>query len=74
MTTATPAQPLVRVVKGGSVLDEELAALTAVLLSRAAAADPQDDGEPAAESVSVVPLWERPGPRTSYRSPVSWRN
>ncbi|MEV0524322.1 acyl-CoA carboxylase subunit epsilon [Streptomyces sp. NPDC050439] len=74
MTTATPAQPLVRVVKGGSVLDEELAALTAVLLSRAAAAGPQDGDETAAESVSVVPLWERPGPQSPYRSPLSWRN
>lgn len=74
MTTASPAQPLVRVVKGGDVPDEELAALTAVLLSRAAAAGPLDGDEPGTESVSVVPLWERPGPQTSYRSPVSWRN
>ncbi|MGW7608708.1 acyl-CoA carboxylase epsilon subunit [Streptomyces sp. NPDC054766] len=66
MTTATEAaSPLVRVVKGGDVLPEELAALTAVLLARATTAG----DEP--RTTSVVPLWDRPA---SYRSPVSWRN
>ncbi|WNM31303.1 acyl-CoA carboxylase subunit epsilon [Streptomyces sp. Li-HN-5-11] len=69
-TTAAP-QPVVRVVRGGELPAEELAALTAVLLSRAAAA-PSDGPEPA--MTSVVPLWERPGARASYRSPVSWRD
>ncbi|MEV8038109.1 acyl-CoA carboxylase epsilon subunit [Streptomyces sp. NPDC086182] len=67
MTTATEeASPLVRVVKGGDVLPEELAALTAVLLARATTA-----GDEPRTTTSVVPLWDRPA---SYRSPVSWRN
>jgi hypothetical protein len=74
MTTGTRAQALVRVVKGGDILDEELAALTAVLLSRAGAAEQQDGEEPGTEPVSVVPLWERPGPQAPYRSPISWRD
>ncbi|MEU5256520.1 acyl-CoA carboxylase subunit epsilon [Streptomyces longwoodensis] len=68
--TGRPAAPLVRVVRGGALPAEELAALTAVLLSRAAALTA---GEP--EPVTVVPLWEGPGARsTPYRSPVSWRD
>ncbi|MFI0965101.1 acyl-CoA carboxylase subunit epsilon [Streptomyces sp. NPDC021080] len=66
MTTAAETdQPLVRVIRGGDILPEELAALTAVLLTRAAAA-PDDPG-----TGPVVPLWDRPTP---YRSPASWRN
>ncbi|WP_028801924.1 acyl-CoA carboxylase epsilon subunit [Streptomyces sp. 142MFCol3.1] len=65
MTTATEtAAPLVRVVRGGALPAEELAALTAVLLARAAPA--ADEAPPA----PVVPLWDRPAP---YRSPQSWR-
>ncbi|MER6633717.1 acyl-CoA carboxylase subunit epsilon [Streptomyces sp. NPDC000987] len=56
--------PLVRVVRGGELGAEELAALTAVLLSRAAAARHHEH-----ETVQVLPLWER-----AYRSPVSWRD
>ncbi|MEU5096983.1 acyl-CoA carboxylase subunit epsilon [Streptomyces sp. NPDC020996] len=58
--------PLVRVVRGGELGAEELAALTAVLLSRAAAAHHDEH-----ETVQVVPLWER---AAVYRSPVSWRD
>ncbi|MEU6275191.1 acyl-CoA carboxylase subunit epsilon [Streptomyces populi] len=66
MTIATEtAPPLVRVIRGGDLLPEELAALTAVLLTRAAAA-PDDPG-----TGPVLPLWDRPTP---YRSPVSWHN
>jgi hypothetical protein len=69
MPTATEAAPpLVRVVKGGEIPAEELAALTAVLLARAATAT--KESKPA----TVVPLWERPLPTTRYRSPLSWRN
>ncbi|MFI1002061.1 acyl-CoA carboxylase subunit epsilon [Streptomyces galbus] len=70
--TARPGAPLVRVVRGGALPVEELAALTAVLLSRAAALTA---AEPRPEPVTVVPLWEGPGARsTPYRSPVSWRD
>ncbi|WP_168218186.1 acyl-CoA carboxylase subunit epsilon [Streptomyces lasalocidi] len=70
--TGRPGAPLVRVVRGGALPAEELAALTAVLLSRAAALTA---GEPQEEPVNVVPLWEGPGARTTpYRSPVSWRD
>ncbi|MFF6994928.1 acyl-CoA carboxylase epsilon subunit [Streptomyces sp. NPDC008313] len=75
MTTAAQAPPLVRVVRGGDIADDELAALTAVLLSRAAAAPPRPDTAPdtAPGEVSVVPLWERPAAGVPYRSPLSWR-
>ncbi|GGN92696.1 hypothetical protein GCM10011579_090810 [Streptomyces albiflavescens] len=69
MTTATEAAPpLVRVVKGGEIPAEELAALTAVLLARAATAT--EESTP----TTVVPLWDRPVRTTPYRSPLSWRN
>lgn len=65
-----PGTPLVRVVRGGEPPAEELAALTAVLLTHVAAR--ADGGQPE-EPASVVPLWEQRGPGTGYRSPVSWR-
>ncbi|MFF1450240.1 acyl-CoA carboxylase epsilon subunit [Streptomyces sp. NPDC058274] len=68
MTTAAEELPVVRVVRGGELPEEGLAALTAVLLARAAAVAAE------AESVDVVPLWERPTPVVPYRSPHSWRN
>ncbi|MHB9854590.1 acyl-CoA carboxylase epsilon subunit [Streptomyces sp. Tue6028] len=69
MTTATEtAAPLVRVVRGGALPAEELAALTAVLLARAT---PAADEAPPAQAAPVVPLWDRPAP---YRSPQSWRS
>ena len=70
MTTAIApsADPLVRVVKG-RLADEELAALTAVLLARAAATSghsPKLGRAPA--------RWQRPERRPDYRSPVSWHS
>ncbi|WP_217166243.1 acyl-CoA carboxylase epsilon subunit [Streptomyces sp. AC512_CC834] len=79
MTTAAQAPPLVRVVRGGDIADEELAALTAVLLSRATATPPHPDTTPdpapdiAPRETSVVPLWDRPAAGMPYRSPLSWR-
>ncbi|MFJ9568717.1 acyl-CoA carboxylase subunit epsilon [Streptomyces bacillaris] len=51
---------------------EELAALTAVLLSRAAAAgaDP-DDGPPRHRAAA---RWRRPERATAYGAPRSWRS
>jgi len=69
MTTATePAQPLVRVIKGGDLPTEDLAALTAVLLSRTTPITTEP------KPTAVIPLWKRPGPTAPYRSPHSWRN
>ncbi|MFC7220695.1 acyl-CoA carboxylase epsilon subunit [Streptomyces polyrhachis] len=69
MTAPIEAPTMVRVVRGGEIPAEEMAALTAVLLARAAAT--ARDGAP---PFAVVPLWERPAPTTPYRSPQSWRN
>ncbi|MFB7665811.1 acyl-CoA carboxylase epsilon subunit [Kitasatospora sp. NPDC056138] len=62
------AEPLVRIVRG-SLTDEELAALTAVLLARAAAA------RAAAQTAVVEPIasWQRLERRPAYYSPVSWQ-
>ena len=77
MTTAvappakTSADPVVRVVKG-KLGDEELAALTAVLLARAAADQGRDATLSAARSQA---RWQRPERRPEfYRSPVSWHS
>ncbi|MBV6696318.1 acyl-CoA carboxylase subunit epsilon [Kitasatospora aureofaciens] len=61
------AEPLVRIVRG-SLTDEELAALTAVLMARAAAQ----------QAVAVAPVepiasWQRLERRPAYYSPVSWQ-
>ncbi|KJK55436.1 acyl-CoA carboxylase epsilon subunit [Saccharothrix sp. ST-888] len=63
------AEPLVRIVRG-SLTDEELAALTAVLLARAAAVQAA-----AAQTVVVEPIasWQRLERRPAYYSPVSWQ-
>ncbi|MER7668029.1 acyl-CoA carboxylase subunit epsilon [Kitasatospora sp. NPDC096128] len=62
------AEPLVRIVRG-SLSDEELAALTAVLMARAAAA------QQAAATAQVEPIanWQRLERRPAYYSPVSWQ-
>ncbi|MBV2154547.1 acyl-CoA carboxylase epsilon subunit [Kitasatospora sp. SUK 42] len=62
------AEPLVRIVRG-SLSDEELAALTAVLLARAAA------GQQASAIAQVEPIanWHRLERRPAYYSPVSWQ-
>jgi hypothetical protein len=62
----TSADPLVRVVKG-DLADEELAALTAVLLARAAA-----DTVPAKQQLTA--RWQRLERRPGYSSPVSWHS
>ncbi|GAA5002512.1 acyl-CoA carboxylase subunit epsilon [Kitasatospora paranensis] len=62
------AESLVRIVRG-SLTDEELAALTAVLLSRAAAAQQAR----AARSVEPIASWQRLERRPAYYSPVSWQ-
>ncbi|WP_327067472.1 acyl-CoA carboxylase subunit epsilon [Kitasatospora sp. NBC_01250] len=67
MTAA--AEPLVRVTRG-TLSDEELAALTAVLLARAAAS-----AAPAAGLAPVEPIarWQRLDRHPVYYSPVSWQ-
>ncbi|WP_405017927.1 acyl-CoA carboxylase subunit epsilon [Kitasatospora sp. NBC_00070] len=65
--TANP-EPLLRIVRG-TLSDEELAALTAVLLARAAAAQ-----QAAATAVTEpIATWSRIERRPAYYSPVSWQ-
>ncbi|MFC1399781.1 MULTISPECIES: acyl-CoA carboxylase epsilon subunit [Streptacidiphilus] len=69
---AAPVDPLVRVVKG-TLADEELAALTAVLLARAAATSSRSAGSAKGAAGSRTQAqWQRPERRPSYNSPVSW--
>lgn len=64
------ADPVVRVVKG-KLADEELAALTAVLLARAAGTP----GHGAKLGTGRMQArWQRPERRPDYRSPVSWHS
>ncbi len=63
------ADPVVRVVKG-KLADEELAALTAVLLARAAGTP----GHRAKGTGRMQARWQRPERRPDYRSPVSWHS
>jgi hypothetical protein len=60
---------VVRVVKG-SLADEELAALTAVLLARAAVSATSVKGS----GSKAAAHWQRPERRSDYRSPVSWHS
>jgi hypothetical protein len=69
---ATVADPLVRVVKG-SLAAEELAALTAVLLARAAAR-PGTGRSVKGGDAKAQARWQRPERRPDYRSPVSWHS
>ncbi|MFJ8470540.1 acyl-CoA carboxylase epsilon subunit [Kitasatospora sp. NPDC094011] len=62
------AEPLVRIVRG-TLSDEELAALTAVLAARAAVA--QQAG--ATAQVEPIASWQRLERRPAYYSPVSWQ-
>ncbi|MHA6760238.1 acyl-CoA carboxylase epsilon subunit [Streptacidiphilus sp. PAMC 29251] len=66
---ATAPDTLVRVVKG-TLADEELAALTAVLLARAAIQPAKGKGGDA----KAQARWQRPERRPDYRSPVSWHS
>ncbi|MFJ6212438.1 acyl-CoA carboxylase epsilon subunit [Streptomyces sp. NPDC092296] len=60
---------MIQVVKG-SLTDEELAALTAVLLARAAATAGQRSASVRTETVSH---WQHVERRPSYYSPLSWQ-
>ncbi|MER5641375.1 acyl-CoA carboxylase subunit epsilon [Kitasatospora sp. NPDC002227] len=53
----------------GSLNDEELAALTAVLMARAAAAQ----CSAALATVEPIARWQRLERRPAYYSPVSWQ-
>ncbi|MGY6024460.1 acyl-CoA carboxylase subunit epsilon [Streptomyces spinosirectus] len=66
MITVVEEQPVVRVERG-RIAEDELAALVAVLLTRAAGTDR------ARAVIPVVPLWNRPERNAPYRSPASWR-
>ena len=69
----TSTQPAVQVVRG-SLTDEELAALTAVLLARAAtAAAPRGPVLRLAGRHEPAARWRRLERRPAYHSPVSWR-
>ncbi|GAB2697810.1 acyl-CoA carboxylase epsilon subunit [Kitasatospora kifunensis] len=61
-------EPLLRVTRG-SLTDEELAALTAVLLARAAASQQASTLAP----VEPIARWRRLERHPAYSSPVSWR-
>ena len=62
-------EPMIRVTRG-SLSDEELAALTAVLLARAAA---QQAAAAAASRLEPIARWQRLERRPAYYSPVSWQ-
>nr|WP_280693356.1 acyl-CoA carboxylase epsilon subunit [Kitasatospora sp. GAS204B] len=66
MTRST--ESLVRVTRG-TLSDEELAALTAVLLARAAA----QQATAALPAVEPIARWQRLERRPAYYSPVSWQ-
>lgn len=63
------AHAVIRVEQGSAATDEELAAVTAVLLSLLAARGDGTDAEPAPD----VPQWRPERPAAAYRSPHSWR-
>lgn len=69
--SADPA-PLVRVERG-HLTDDELAALTAVLMARAAAVQRAEQPRFAHGSRHPQAHWRRLERVLSYRSPVSWR-
>ncbi|MER5862408.1 acyl-CoA carboxylase subunit epsilon [Kitasatospora sp. NPDC002040] len=61
------AEPLLRIVRG-TLTDEELAALTAVLMARAAAVQTA-----AVAPAEPIATWSRIERRPAYWSPVSWQ-
>ncbi|WP_031523208.1 acyl-CoA carboxylase subunit epsilon [Streptomyces sp. NRRL F-5123] len=67
-TVSTPADSLVRVEKG-HVAPEELAAITAILLARAAAGGDAAPGRPARSTAGWRRLERTPG----FRAPHSWQ-
>ncbi|WP_329120912.1 acyl-CoA carboxylase epsilon subunit [Streptomyces sp. NBC_01465] len=72
MTTsiAPAAAPLVRVERGHAT-DDELAALTVLLLTRAEAQEGRESA--AGHTAGSAPRWERLERNTAYRTPGSWR-
>jgi hypothetical protein len=77
--STTADQPLVRLERG-TLADDELAALTAVLLTlplasrgRPHAGAGGADAPADRPTTPVVPLWNRPERHAPYRSPVSWQ-
>jgi hypothetical protein len=62
-------EPLVRITRG-TLTDDELAALTAVLMARAAAVQ---QAAPAAHVVEPIARWQRLERRPAYFSPFSWQ-
>ncbi|MEZ0068487.1 hypothetical protein ABIA32_004512 [Streptacidiphilus sp. MAP12-20] len=71
MTSVTTA-PMVQIVKG-ELADDELAALTAVLMARAAAAASAEEPRFAHGNRHPQARWRRLERVSSYRNPVSWR-
>jgi acyl-CoA carboxylase epsilon subunit-like protein len=69
-TVSTPADSLVRVEKGHAD-PEELAALTAILLARAAA--DRSDGKARTLPVRSVAGWRRLERARGFRAPHSWQ-
>jgi hypothetical protein len=64
-------QPLIRVERGGTLTGEELAALVAVLLLRANAAQAQT--APVQPAAPVPATWDRLDRRRGYRPCTSWQ-
>jgi hypothetical protein len=62
-------EPLFRITRG-SLTDDELAALTAVLMARAAT---ERQAAAAAPVVEPIARWQRLERRPSYFSPFSWQ-
>jgi hypothetical protein len=67
-TVSTPADSLVRVEKG-HVAPEELAAITAILLARAAAGSDSSTDSP----VRSTAKWRRLERTPGFRAPHSWQ-
>ncbi|TQF04935.1 acyl-CoA carboxylase subunit epsilon [Kitasatospora acidiphila] len=62
-------EPLVRITRG-TLTDDELAALTAVLMARAAAVQAVPAASPVVEPIA---RWQRLERRPVYFSPFSWQ-
>jgi hypothetical protein len=69
---ATVRTPLIRI-ESGNPDEEELVALTTVLLARTGlnGAEPLDDGSGSDDTSAV--RWTRPERRVAYLSPTSWQ-
>ncbi|MGW1282003.1 acyl-CoA carboxylase epsilon subunit [Streptomyces tsukubensis] len=67
---ADATDPSLLRVERGECAPEELAAVTALLLARAAGAPPAGSGGLRCSSAR----WHRPGPTSGFRAPHSWRH